>query len=208
MLFRSYPTVGDESQVRWGTPVGTEQSGLGFLGIDYMPDLTPTAKFKLGTLTHYNNVIKGGSALSTVDLGVKIGLTSPVTDINLNPFTLTIDETTNAAPCVYPGATICPDKITISPPSQSFIFQGGTYSLDAFFVDTSDNEVNYMYTEEGRDTSAFLWGRVTLISPPPAVPAPLPVFGAASAFRFSRKLKSRISANKRRPLAFTGSNAS
>jgi len=207
----NYETVGNEKRVRWGTPAGggTEQSGFGFLGLDYTPDLVPSGEFKLGTLTHYNFVIAGGTAISAAALNVLIDLASPVSNIDFN-YALTLDETVNAAPCVYPGSTICPDKTTISPSSQTFTYEGGTYSLDAFFKNAQGSPVDFMITEERQATSVDLWGRITLVSPPPtpAVPGPLPLFGAAAAFRASRKLKSRISAAKHFSRASTGKTSS
>lgn len=195
-----YQAVGTEAQVRWGIPYVTEQSGLGFTGIDYTPGLVPgPGEFKLGTLRHHNFVVQGGTAASSSSLAVLFDLASPDPDINLN-YVISIDETLNAAPCVYPGATICPDKVTISPSSQTFIFQGGTYSLDSYFKDSTGALVDYMITEENQVTPADLWGRVSLLIPPPTptpVPSPLPLFGAAAAFGYSRKLRARIAVNRR-----------
>jgi hypothetical protein len=195
----NFNSVGNESVVLWGVPVGTEQSGLGFTGRDYVPDLEPgPSEFKLGTLTHYNFVVDGGTAASGAELDVLINLSSPASVVNFN-YNMAIDETTNQQPCTYPGSSICPDKISISPFSQNFVYQGGTYSLDAFFKDGLGNPVDFIITEENQATPVDLWGRVTLISPPPptSVPSPLPLFGAAAAFQASRKLKSRIAAGRR-----------
>lgn len=198
----NYQTVGSENQVRWGTSTGSGQSGLGFTGIDYVPNLTiiPFNQFEIGTLRHFNNPISSGSAATGATLSVIMDFfgAAPV-DIGFD-FDSIIDETLNATPCAYlstPGNP-CADKITIKPfdPFKFYTFEGENYTLNLSFQDEDGNFVDSLISQEQGTTSAKLYGSITP-PPPPAppvseVPGPLPVLGIFSAFAYSRKLRNRI----------------
>jgi hypothetical protein len=90
-------------------------------------------------------------------------------------FTFNIDETPNEEPCTYPGATVCPDRITFPSayPSQSFVYGGTLYTLQLLgFANTlGDPYLDYFDSEEGGDNSTLLFGTLTE-SPIPLIPEP------------------------------------
>lgn len=191
-------TVGSENQVRWGTPATADgKSGLGFLGETFAPPLdTSAGQFKVGTLTHYNYPIFSGGTPSSLDLDLSLDFGSGL--VAQFDYTLTIDETPNTAPCAYTGITICPDKVMVSPvPNQSFAYMGNNYIVETFFRDSSGNRTNFVITEEAQATPIDLWGLVTQVpNPPSSVPGPLPLFGAAAAFGYSRRLRKRLAGTR------------
>jgi hypothetical protein len=193
-------SVGDENQVRWGTPTTSGQSGLGFTGVDPNPNLVVPfeTNFLLGTLRHFNNPILSGTAASSVSLTLETLFTTPPLSIDFI-YSSTIDETPNSAPCTYTSLTPCADKITISTvPNQTFTFQGKTLTLASFFLDSNGNQTNSLISQEGGTTSAQVFGRLTAPpggGPEDSVPGPLPALGIAAAFGYSRKLRKRIQSN-------------
>ncbi|MBM5822914.1 MAG: hypothetical protein FJ082_10840 [Cyanobacteria bacterium K_Offshore_surface_m2_011] len=195
-----FQTVGDEKQIRWGTSTGSGQSGLGFTGVDPNPNLVVPfeSNFLLGTLRHFNNRIKSGTAASSVSLTLETLFTTPPLSIDF-VYSSTIDETPNSGSCIYPsGDTPCADKITISTvPNQTFTFQGKTLTLASFFLDETGNPSDSLISQEGGTTTAQVFGRLTKApnAPGDAVPGPLPVLGIAAAFGYSRKLRKRIQSN-------------
>lgn len=50
------------------------------------------------------------------------------------------------------------------------------------------------FSSGSNPSNSSIWAQATLVTPPPAasVPSPLPALGAAAAFGYSRKLRSRI----------------
>lgn len=196
----NYQTVGSQNQIRWGISTGYGQSGLGFTGVDYNPNLVvvPGADFLLGTLQHFNNPINAGSAASSATLTLEALFANPPVSINFL-YSNAIDETPNARPCVYPSNTPCADKISISTvPDQSFTFEGQQLTIASFFLDSSGNPTNSLISQEVGTTTAKVYGRLIkpgqspLEGPGDEVPGPLPVLGIAAAFGFSRKLRKRI----------------
>ena len=105
----SFPTVGLEKQIRWGTPGDaidnnfqvTDQSGFGFLGAKSIVPHKVGEPFLLGTFRHYNNVIQGGTSIDFANLTIHVDLTieselqnSIEIDQSFD-FSLGIDETIN-----------------------------------------------------------------------------------------------------------------
>jgi len=84
-----------------------------------------------------------------------------------------------------------------------FATQGG-YAVSVFGVVNLPVFSQYLnYTSDVREGASipssrdYFWAQAALVLPPtPTVPGPLPALGAAAAFGFSRKLRSRIKANK------------
>jgi len=181
-----FQTIGNENQVRWGTPADSTsgQSGLGFTGAGGSTRQLGEP-FLLGTLRHINNPIYGGTSAEFVDLTINL-------DFTINPnssqsehlaksfaFTLGLDETLNKISskplkprsalqpwivgqnCKYPGITSCPDRIfpqsTI--PQDSVNIDGTNYTLE--WIGFSDERLRPVIipglTEEGQGNTADLY---------------------------------------------------
>jgi hypothetical protein len=68
---------------------------------------------------------------------------------------------------------------------------GNGFISHVSFITSGVNSGNLNFTFEAINTSAT-WAQVTPSAAPAATPGPLPLFGAAAAFGFSRKLRKRI----------------
>ncbi|MEI6110888.1 MAG: hypothetical protein WCP63_04335 [Cyanobium sp. ELA712] len=60
--------------------------------------------------------------------------------------------------------------------------------VQKYRVDSSNNPCN----QAPGDSQIFTYAPATLYTAPTAAPGPLPLFGAAAAFGFSRKLRKRL----------------
>jgi hypothetical protein len=166
------------NDARWGTDIGLGQSGLGFDGVAPPAQVLPALgdPFLLGTLRHYNNPIAGGSAASSVDLGLLANMTIGGSPIATGPFNFRfhIDETPNVEPCVYPSTpgNPCADQITFENllTSDTFLIGGGLYTISIVgFADTLGGPIVSAFTsQEGGTNDAYLYGAITHPVPEPA----------------------------------------
>jgi hypothetical protein len=159
------------NEVRWGIPNPPgEQSGLRFDGSAppaQTYDLDDGTVFCLGTLTHFNNQLDGGTAVSQVDLTIDAAFAAP------NPadvsgqwvFTIDVDETTNDPGPVDDIITF-PDGFDID----EVVVDEVRYTMELLgFGDTYDQLLPYFQSPEDGDNSTMLWGKITTS---PAIPAP------------------------------------
>jgi hypothetical protein len=169
--------------IRWGTSTGSGQSGLGFDPTnppsgDYAPD----TNFMLGKLRHYNNPIAGGTAASSVDLGLLTSVSGAVPVTQSFAFRFLIDETPNAPPCAYPSTTPCADRITFQnlDLSSSFSIGGQNYTLAlvGFSLDGGETISSFFDSQEGGTNTARLYARITAARNVPE-PATLGLVGIA-----------------------------
>jgi hypothetical protein len=185
-----YVTVGSEKQVRWGDPATQNgQSGLGFTGVGPLA-FNVNQIFQVGTLSHFNQPIWSGSAAS---VGLSIGLDFLEAGLQNFGFSLNIDETPNALPCAYSGATVCPDKISLANafPEEGFIVGGVQYTLELLgFSNTAGSPlVSDFISEEGGTSTTYLYAQVTEV-PVEDVPEPMGLLGllATAAVGIGRRL--------------------
>lgn len=194
-----------ENQVRWGSPAYSnslfDKSGLGFAGVG-STSFNSGDIFELGTLSHFNNPIWGGTAAASTDLAINLDF-AELGSQTFN-FTLEIDETPNiAGTCVYSSDTACADKIswTNAISDQSFSIGEQAYTLELLgFRNTPDSAiVTDFISQEGGTSQASLYGRLNALTPTtPAASVPEPatlsglaVVGLALASR-SRRNKSKV----------------
>jgi len=180
-----YQTVGNETQVRWGTPFyggGTSQkSGVGFTGVG--PSTFGLGEiFQVGQLRHFNNVVSGGTAASAVNLSLFLNFDNPVATQSFN-LNLQIDETPNEwGTCAYFSITPCSDKISISETSLSnqFSVAGIDYTLQllGFSLTPDGVPINEFISQEGGTNQASLFAKITAVEPE-TVPEPATVAGTA-----------------------------
>jgi hypothetical protein len=160
--------VGDESQVRWGTPPDLEgyKSGLGFIGTG-ATEIAVGESFLVGQLRHFNNIVFTNTAATAVDLDLTLEFGNPVVSSAFN-FTLEIDETLNIEPCTYLGTTICPDKISFpsTQTSKSITIENENYTLELLGFSPTPNgtPVNEMISEELGESNTFFYIFGRLIS--------------------------------------------
>lgn len=159
-----------------GCPSSTDlQSGFGFDGTENLA-VTPGEVFLLGEFTHYNRTIYVNNNLTQVDLTIGLDFDDP--DINTSlDYTVQLDETTNAAPCAYPGSTICPDKVDLSDTIADQTFgpiEGKYYKLQivGFAPGSADTceyvageTINEFFTEEVQLNHACLFARMLVEEP-------------------------------------------
>lgn len=193
----------DENQVRYGrdaykdgsgnwqsrsctNTTFAEQSGFGFDGNDGPISPAANTPFYLGKFTHYNNQVyasgdggSGSNPFGYVDLTTVVPVTcndgTTATNFSFsNRFTL--DETSNTAgTCVYPGSSVCPDKVTVTPATTaSFTCPDGQYTVNILGFTTQglgggacDQSYNSAavateyITEEDQDNVACLWAEIS-----------------------------------------------
>jgi PEP-CTERM motif len=176
-----FQTVGSENQVRWGTPLGSGKSGLGFSGVG-SSTFEIGDVFQIGTLRHFNSPITFGTNASSADLDITLNFLAPAITQAFT-FTFSIAETINQAPassCPFPSTIPCSDKISFPSAlgSSSFSIDGVNYTLQLLgFSNTPGGSlVSEFISEEGGTNSAFLYGKITSMKPT-AVPEPGSVMG-------------------------------
>lgn len=176
---------GTTFQIFWGDPAERygDQSGLGFNPAQ-PPTFTATAgvAFQLGTLYHYNQPIQGGSAASSVDLGLATTINAATPTVQNFSFRFLIDETPNVAgTCAYPGGPPCADKITFQnlDTTSSFTLDGQSYTMEliGFSNDGGLHITNDFISNEGGNNSAKLYAMFVAPTPAPE-PASVVLLGA------------------------------
>ncbi|TCI00756.1 PEP-CTERM sorting domain-containing protein [Roseococcus sp. SYP-B2431] len=172
------------TQVFWGQPASWfgDQSGLGF-----NPSNPPSATvqtdtvFQLGTLTHYNEPINGGTAASSARLNLSTTISGAVPTTQMFSYQFLIDETPNQTPCAYPGGSPCADRITFAnlTTSSAFMIGGVPYTIELLgFSSNGGNTINSFFnSNEGGSNSIGLYGRITAPTPVPE-PATFALLGA------------------------------
>jgi hypothetical protein len=177
--------------IRWGTSTGSGRSGYNFssaavpLDVNYVVDGAGET-FDLGTFTHFNNPITGGSitgARLTITYGVSVN-GGAVTNYS-SVFRLLHDETPNGSdPCAFGGANDqgvnvngCADRVRIgllAGASESFEIDGIEYFLDIDGFFANNTLVNQFLTVERKDNQAVLRGAIVAASAlgPGGVPEP------------------------------------
>src|SRR5262249_23324084 len=157
------PTGVATTQVRFGQPASSQQSGLGF---------TPTTatsvplntNFVVGTLKHFNFPIASGA--TSVDLAVHLTATTSDGTISFDlPFTIGIDETPNQTPppCTYqPVVVDCPDALILPPGGVSASQAAGslhTYTLTVLGFTSNPNDTtpeSTLVTQEQQENTGYL----------------------------------------------------
>ena len=183
------------NQLRWGNPAtGNGQSGLGFVG-----SAPPTVSlpfdtdFILGTLSHYNYPIFGGTAASGATL--KIGLTFTNAGQTISPefsYAFSIDETSNTSDVTDCDAAKqissvpCDDIITpVDPQAQTFTLNNRQYqvTISGFSTNTDGSSpLEKFTTVERLQSDAYLVGQLTDITPVPWETDALSVVGTTILF--------------------------
>ncbi|GCL43011.1 THxN family PEP-CTERM protein [Dolichospermum planctonicum] len=203
----------ETDQVRWGDPVsGSGQSGLGFVGSAPPSVSFPVnTNFVLGTLTHYNFVVAGGTAASGANLGISLNLSNAGETINPQfNYAFNIDETVNQEgnvdacdPTKQISSVPCDDVITFDNSQQQiFILNGNQYELK--ISGFSSNPTNFspiaqFTTIERQENNAYLLGKITPLTPATPVPFEtdaLPIVGSMIAFGFGLRAKQKLAQKK------------
>ena len=188
-------TVGNENQIRWGSPIDSERSGLGYTGNSGNVNFGDT--ILLGSLRHFNNAIAGGTGISSVDLNLNLSFGLPIPSQNFS-FKLAIDETSNfgnAADCPFSSTVPCSDKIswTDTTSTNTFSVGGVDYTLQLLGFSSSPGSapINEFISQEGGTNQTSLYGKVVRSEavPEPTTMAGLALAGAGLAAMRRRKAK-------------------
>lgn len=145
-------TFSDAAEISWGAAgdmhtVGSGRSGLEITnansaGLVNTNGLAATTN----TITHYNNVVAGGSStlstamlLSTLSLTPTLPAPGPVIGPTAINFAINFSETSNGAPCGFPSTSECDDIFIIGTGSlnNQFDYDGNTYFV-SFFESTNN----------------------------------------------------------------------
>lgn len=161
---------GSEEQVRWGTSLGSGQSGLGFTGVAPPPiSFGVGDTFQVGQLRHFNAPISAGTGVDAVDLSVSLASSDPAGLTGLT-FTLDVDETPNTT-----GGSPGDDDFIQFPsgfPNQTFEIGGTLFTLELLgFGSSPETLVPQFQSPEGGTNTTLLWGTVTA-APVNVIPAP------------------------------------
>ena len=199
------------NQVRWGNPAtGNGKSGLGFVGSAPAVSLPLNTNFVLGTLTHYNFPVFGGTAASGANLLVSLTLANAGETINRQfNYPFNIDETPNQNNVSLCDASKqisgvpCDDVITFdNNQAQNFFLNGNEYKMAISGFSSDPNGFSPLAkftTTEGEQSNAYILGNITQITP--ATPVPwetdsLPIVGSVIAFGFGLRAKQKLAQKK------------
>lgn len=158
------------NEIRWGTPAGTQKSGLKFTNSGNQSFDTGET-FYLGMLTHMNWPVQRGTAAKGATLQITLNFDRPDIDDVVLDYDFDIEETPNEeGNCkVYQRTlTPCDDKVTFPNKYGTKVFTIGdiqyTLVIDGF-VDAypGGNPVDAFITEERKDNSAFLVGHLSSV---------------------------------------------
>jgi hypothetical protein len=181
------------AELSWGdTPETTDpQSSLLFTPTSYAGGfgLPLGVAFKLGTLTHSNQVIDIATGISDANLRLNLtfGPSSGSTEFNYN-FNIFESPNTSGYPAVQlplsacapwqASETPCDDRISFTdkPTSQQFSFNGMLYSFTLLGFSNGEGYSSEMITTENTNTTQFLMANITAVPVP--VPAALWLFGS------------------------------
>lgn len=171
-----------DTTVKWGTPSGQpQQSGYRFQAVTsptiptaILPP-SPSNDLVLGTFTHFNFPISGGTGANGVRLTISANVkVDGVLQSNYSfVYDFTHNETTNSSnPCANGapnGAGVnvngCADQVTMNynALSDSFLVNGDLYTLDIRGFELLDaTKVFGFWTTENLANSAYILGRVAL----------------------------------------------
>lgn len=163
---------GGLSTARWGTSMGSGQSGYDFSSrtTPFNAESNGTA-FSLGAFTHQNWPI-GGTPLTSIDLLLNL---QDIGIFNLSTtFSILHNETPNST-----GGSADNDIVTITNPivNNPFNYNGQNYYFNLFgFSQDGGTTLTTMFsTTEGQSNTANLYARITE-APVPAVPEPSTMF--------------------------------
>ncbi len=164
---------GSENQVRWGTPVGGGQSGLGFTGAAPPPITFGVGEaFQVGQLRFFNTPITAATAVDSANLTVNTAFSQPPGQAEPFTFPLEIVETPNTA---SPLESPTNDDFIVFPsgfPSQTFQIDGTLFTLGLLgFGSSPDSIVAQFRAPENAIDTTPLWGSLTA-TPVNVIPAP------------------------------------
>ncbi|MGD1904521.1 MAG: THxN family PEP-CTERM protein [Leptolyngbyaceae cyanobacterium] len=188
----------------WGWN-GGPKSSYSFEGVRPLEDIQVGKAFKLGTFTHNNNVIYGGTGVDSADLTVNFDFGGNISAQSFE-YTFHHEETPNSGHCEYnlDGDRVkCADKVTwvnaLDDGEFEFEHGGEKYQLEiaGFRRDGDTGLVDEFITTEHEANKAFLMGRIKHITPPTvAVPEPASLLGllavAGIGFASRRKLAEQV----------------
>lgn len=150
------------NRVSWGEPGFDRSSAFVFDGASVDAPLDGSL-FALGDFTHENFPIFP-PAIQSADLGISIDFVSEGINQMFN-YTFELDETPNiTGSCVYPGITVCPDRVTIPNASSTETVELGgieyVLAIVGFSTDGGTTITDGFITEEDSDNVATLYARL------------------------------------------------
>ncbi len=163
---------GSENQLRWGTPLDTEKSGLGFTGVAPPPISFGVGEaFQVGQLRFFNTPILAGTGVDDADLTVNMDFSAPPGQSGPFTFTLEVVETPNTGPLESPGN----DDFVVFPsgfPSRTFEIGGTDFTLGLLGFGSSAGAITPEFRgPEDAVGTTLLWGRITA-TPVNVIPVP------------------------------------
>jgi len=166
---------GNPAELSWGSGGTSKYRFSGNDPVTYNLPPTPTASKSLGTLTHFNQSINNGSAITKTQLKLTTDILVDGSGVGSYDFVFDIfhDETNNVWKLW--DWNCCDDEVTFGPTdqSQSFTFGGMDYTLYLTgFGNNANNIKTTFYSEEGQNNSVKLWGYIDAAPVQTAVPEP------------------------------------
>lgn len=185
------------NEIRWGTDLGSGQSGLRFDGVG-LTNFNSGEIFKVGTLTHFNAVTADGTGASFANLDLTLDFGDPATSQEVE-LGFGIFDSPDSSFCFF-GTPPCPDIISLATSnSSSFEVGNRDFTLELIgFADTPDgNFIEDLFTPEDGSSSTMLFARLTETTtgtPGTTTPEPTATIGTLSLiglYLASRRRKDR-----------------
>lgn len=167
----------DNPIVKWGTPTTATgpKSGYGFQAVDMPLEVSvPSGDFELGTFNHLNYVIRSGTGISGISLGLSADIS--IDGVSQGNYSFVYDvehwETANnASPCGNgqpnnQGVNIngCADRVTFKlneGATQTFLVGGVEYFLNITGFMQGGALTQEFWTVEQQNNSAVLMANIT-----------------------------------------------
>jgi len=170
-------------ELRWGTPLETDQSSYRFDGAAPPSiDIAVDTPFTLGTFTHVNAPQAAGTSIDGAQLGLTVGLTVDGVASEEGPFLFSFlhDETPNDC---APQPNCADDVVSVGPMTDSatVTIDGVVYTLAFTSFIRNGLPVEEFFSPEGSINMVQLQAILTAVPMQVPEPASLGLFGLAIA---------------------------
>jgi hypothetical protein len=155
----------------WGDPIENESSNkLEFKGSSFSTDDTG-ALVKIGDLTYGNGTVHYRTSVESVPFKLGLSFNQSTEVEQVLEYRFSLENTINNF--VDPEEDADSVSITNNDARNSFTYDGSEYLLDLIFSkDNGKTNFSKFWVQEGIETDAAIFGKITKVSQPKKVPEP------------------------------------